>query len=99
MLTTKEFKTDMDSFIVDIKKDIKVTFLNEDFEKQKNLMQNRFEQQKTDCFQADPMETVSQEQGREGENQWQQIRRCRLLVLLHAEMRFVSHNRHGLPTD
>ena len=46
----KEFKTDMDSFIVDIKKDIKVTFLNEDFEKQKNLMQNKFEQQKNDLL-------------------------------------------------
>ena len=43
----KEFKSDMDSFIDDIRKDIKLTFKNEDFEKQKALMQNKFEQQKT----------------------------------------------------
>lgn len=46
----KEFKNDMDAFIVDIRKDIKVTFLNEDFEKQKNLMQNKFEQQKNNLL-------------------------------------------------
>ena len=43
----KEFKSDMDMFIEDIKKDIKLTFKNEDFEKQKALMQNKFEQKKT----------------------------------------------------
>ncbi len=43
----KEFKSDMDSFIQDISKDIKLTFKNEDFEKQKALMQNKFEQKKT----------------------------------------------------
>ena len=42
----KEFKNEMDLFINDIKKDIKLTFGNEDFEKQKNLMQNQFEQKK-----------------------------------------------------
>ncbi len=43
----KEFKSDMDSFIEDIKKDLKLTFKNEDFEKQKTLMQNKFEQKKS----------------------------------------------------
>ena len=43
----KEFKADMDSFIDDINKDIKSTFRNEDFEKQKALMQNKFEQKRT----------------------------------------------------
>lgn len=46
----KEFKNDMDIFINDIKKDIKLTFGNEDFEKQKNLMQNKFEQKKNDLL-------------------------------------------------
>lgn len=42
----KEFKEDMNSFIKDIRKDIKLTFKNEDFEKQKVLMQKKFEQKK-----------------------------------------------------
>ena len=42
----KEFKADMDIFIKDINKDIKVTFKNDDFEKQKALMQSKFEQKK-----------------------------------------------------
>lgn len=42
----KEFRDDMDTFIVDIKKDIKLTFGNEDFDKQKSLMENAFEQKK-----------------------------------------------------
>ena len=42
----KDFKADMDDFITDINKDIKLTFKNEDFEKQKALMQNKFEQKK-----------------------------------------------------
>ena len=46
----KEFKNEMDLFINDIKKDIKLTFGNEDFEKQKNLMQNKFEQKKNDLL-------------------------------------------------
>ena len=46
----KEFKSDMDNFITDIKKDIKLTFKNEDFEKQKSLMQNKFEQKKSDLL-------------------------------------------------
>ena len=46
----KEFKNDMDSFVDDIKKDIKLTFGNEDFEKQKVLLQNKFEQKKSDLL-------------------------------------------------
>lgn len=46
----REFKNDMDSFIIDIKKDIKLTFGNEDFEKQKSLMQSKFEQQKNNML-------------------------------------------------
>lgn len=46
----KEFKNDMDLFVADIIKDIKLTFKNEDFEKQKNLMQNNFEQKKNDLL-------------------------------------------------
>ncbi len=46
----KEFKNDMESFIEDIKKDIKLTFGNEDFEKQKVLLQNKFEQKKNDLL-------------------------------------------------
>ncbi len=42
----KEFKEDMNTFIKDIRKDIKLTFKNDDFEKQKALMQNKFEQKK-----------------------------------------------------
>ena len=48
--TGKEFKNEMDLFINEIKKDIKLTFGNEDFEKQKNLMQNKFEQKKSDLL-------------------------------------------------
>lgn len=43
----KEFRDDMDAFITDIKRDIKLTFGNEDFDKQKSLMQNSFEQKKS----------------------------------------------------
>ena len=43
----KEFRNDMDTFIEDIAKDIKLTFKNEDFEKQKTLMQSNFEQKKS----------------------------------------------------
>ncbi len=42
----KEFKSDMSSFVEDILKDMKLTFKNEDFEKQKALMQSNFEQKK-----------------------------------------------------
>jgi lon-related putative ATP-dependent protease len=46
----KLFKQEMDDFIEDIKKDIKLTFANEDFDKQKTLMKNRFEQEKADLL-------------------------------------------------
>ena len=39
----KEFKEDMDSFIKDIKVDIKRTFDNDDFEKEKKLIKQEFE--------------------------------------------------------
>ena len=42
----REFKNDMDFFIIDVKNDIKLTFKNDDFEKQKSLMQSEFEQKK-----------------------------------------------------
>ena len=46
----KEFKSDMNSFISDILTDLRATFKNEDFEKQKALMQNKFEQKKADLL-------------------------------------------------
>ncbi len=46
----KEFKADMDSFIEYIIKDIKSTFKNDDFEKQKALMQSKFEQKKAELL-------------------------------------------------
>ena len=54
----KEFKSDMDNFVEDIKKDIKLTFKNEDFEKQKALMQNGFEQKKTALLEKLNKETM-----------------------------------------
>lgn len=46
----KEFKSDMNSFVEDILKDMKLTFKNEDFEKQKALMQSSFEQKKSNLL-------------------------------------------------
>ena len=46
----REFKNDMDFFITDVKNDIKLTFKNDDFEKQKSLMQNEFEQKKNNLL-------------------------------------------------
>ena len=43
----KEFRDNMDSFIDDIKKYLKRTFTNEDFEKEKNLIKQTFEQKRT----------------------------------------------------
>ncbi len=40
------FKQEMDDFIINIKKDIMATFANEDFDKQKNLMKSKFEEEK-----------------------------------------------------
>ena len=42
----KEFKENMERFIKDIKKDINTTFSNEDFEKEKNLIKQEFEQKR-----------------------------------------------------
>ena len=46
----KEFKNDMDEFIHDIRTDIKLTFGNEDFEKQKKVIQNKYEQKKDELL-------------------------------------------------
>lgn len=46
----KDFKNDMASFINDIRNDIKLTFRNDDFEKQKSLMQNEFEKKKNNLL-------------------------------------------------
>ena len=46
----KDYKNDMDIFINEIRKDIKLTFKNDDFEKQKNLMQSEFEKKKNDLL-------------------------------------------------
>lgn len=43
----KEFKETMDQFIKDIKNDINSTFSNEDFEKEKNSIRQKFEQKRT----------------------------------------------------
>ena len=43
----KEFKSTMDSFINEIKTDIKNTFNNEDFEKEKNLIKQEYETKRT----------------------------------------------------
>ena len=54
----KEFKEDMESFSQDVRKDLKLTFKNEDFEKQKALMQNGFEQKKTALLEKLNKETM-----------------------------------------
>ncbi|MDO5556374.1 MAG: AAA family ATPase [Clostridia bacterium] len=46
----KDFRNDMNTFIDDMTKNIKLTFGNEDFEKQKNLMQSNFEQKKNNLL-------------------------------------------------
>ena len=43
----KEFKETMNQFIKDIKNDINSTFSNEDFEKEKNAIKQKFEQKRT----------------------------------------------------
>ncbi len=43
----KEFRDDMESFIKDIKADINKTFSNEDFEKEKTLIKQEFEQKRS----------------------------------------------------
>ena len=42
----KAFRDTMDAFISDIRKDIKLTFNNEDFEKEKNLIRQKYDEQK-----------------------------------------------------
>ena len=46
----KVFKEMMDQFIQDIKNDISNTFSNEDFEKEKNLIKQEFEQKRTNLL-------------------------------------------------
>ena len=46
----KEFKETMDQFIKDIRNDINSTFSNEDFEKEKNAIRQKFEQKRTDLL-------------------------------------------------
>lgn len=46
----KEFRDTMDRFIKDIKNDIKQTFNNEDFEKEKVLIKQEYEQKRTDLM-------------------------------------------------
>ena len=46
----KEFKETMDQFIKDIRNDINSTFSNEDFEKEKNTIRQKFEQKRTDLL-------------------------------------------------
>ena len=46
----KIFKEMMDQFIEDIRKDINNTFSNEDFEKEKNLIKQEFEQRRTNLL-------------------------------------------------
>ena len=48
----KEFKSTMDSFIKDIKVDIKNTFNNEDFEKEKTLIRQEFEERRNNLMDA-----------------------------------------------
>ena len=50
MEVKKIFKEMMDQFIEDIRKDINNTFSNEDFEKEKNLIKQEFEQRRTNLL-------------------------------------------------
>lgn len=43
----KEFKDSMDGFIKEIRKDIRATFNNDDFEKEKGLIQKQYEEKRT----------------------------------------------------
>ena len=43
----KEFKDSMDGFIKEIRKDIRATFNNDDFEKEKSLIQKQYEEKRT----------------------------------------------------
>ena len=57
----KEFKENMDLFIKDIRKDIKNTFNNEDFEKEKTLIKQEFEEKR-----ASLLEKLNKESGKHG---------------------------------
>lgn len=57
----KVFKETMDQFIDDIKNDINNTFSNEDFEKEKNLIKQEFEQKRTNL-----LEKLNKESGKYG---------------------------------
>ncbi len=46
----KEFKELMDQFIIDIKNDINNTFSNEDFEKEKNIIKQKYEQKRANLL-------------------------------------------------
>ena len=54
----KEFKDSMDGFIKEIKKDIKNTFNNDDFEKEKALIKKDFEEQRKKLMDALSTETM-----------------------------------------
>lgn len=57
----KEFKENMDAFIKDIRRDIKSTFNNEDFEKEKTLIRQDFEEKKASLL--DKLNQESEKQG------------------------------------
>ena len=56
----KVFKEDMDSFIKDIKVDIKRTFDNDDFEKEKKLIKQEFEEKRTSLLEKLNKKTMEQ---------------------------------------
>lgn len=51
------FKDTMDSFIKDIKKDIKKTFNNDDFEKEKKIIKQEYEEKRTEILEKLNLET------------------------------------------
>ena len=57
----KEFKNTMDSFIKDIKIDIKNTFNNDDFEKERTMIKQEFEEKRTSLM--DDLNKQSQQYG------------------------------------
>ena len=54
----REFKDSMDGFIKEIKKDIKKTFNNDDFEKEKALIKKEFEQKRSNLMEKLEKETM-----------------------------------------
>ena len=57
----KEFKETMDTFIKEIKRDIKSTFNNDEFEKEKKLIKQDFEQKRTSL-----LEKLNEDAGKHG---------------------------------